>query len=339
MSATSTPRALWALTAAAGLVVSLAACSNDADANGGGGGGGGGGDDDLTLEFNVYSRSLPYFQDMIRGIQDVADEDGVTVNVTYGETDPELQFSQLENALSSVPDGLMVVPVDASALIPVIQQADSNGVPVVTLANDLAEDGHASQLAHVGAQYVEIGRQKAQYIVDALGGQGTVAYIHGIRGLSFSEEQARGAMEVFEENPGITLIDGPYAGEFSSDAGLTATENVLTGNATVDALYFDNDDIALGGILAVQQRGIAPDDILIIGTDGGAPALEAISAGDLDMTISLCGYATGRQGAQVLIDYVQDGTEPEDRVVPVEVLTITPDNLEASQAQIDAGDC
>ena len=329
-------RSLWALTASAGLVVSLAACSNDPAA---GGGGGGGGDGDLQVEFNVYSRSLPYFQDMIRGIQDAAKKDGVTVDVTYGETDPELQFSQLENALSTAPDGLLVVPVDASALIPAIQEASTNGVPVVTLANDLAEEGHEYQLAHVGQQYIEIGRQKAQYIVDELGGHGTVAYVHGIRGLTFSEEQARGALEVFAENPGITLVDGPYAGEFSSDAGLTATENVLTGNPDVDAIYYDNDDIALGGILAVQQRDIPMDKILIIGTDGGEPAREAIANGDLDMTISLCGYASGKKGAEVLIDYLRDGTEPSDRFVPVEALTITADNLEDAQAQIEAGDC
>jgi ABC-type sugar transport system substrate-binding protein len=337
MSSRSSARSLWAVTASVGLVMSLAACSNDATDDGGGGGGAGG--EDLQLEFNVYSRSLPYFQDMIRGIEDVAEEEGVSVGVTYGETDPQLQYSQLENALSTAPDGLLVVPVDASALIPVIQQASTNGVPVVTLSNDLAAEGHEYQLAHTGAEYVEVGRQKAQYIVDQLGGQGTVGYIHGIRGLTFSEDQARGALEVFAENPGITLIDGPYAGEFSSDAGLTATENVLTGNPDIDALYYDNDDIALGGILAVQQRDIPLEDILIIGTDGGAPALEAIANEELDMTIHLCGYATGTLGAQLLIDFLRDGTEPDDRFVTIEALTITGENLEDAQTQIDAGDC
>jgi ABC-type sugar transport system substrate-binding protein len=330
-------RRVRTLAASAAVLAALSACSNSADADGGGGGGGG--DGDLTLEMNVYSRSLPYFQDMIRGIQEVAEADGVTVDVTYGETDPQLQFDQLENALSTSPDGLLVVPVDPAALIPVISQASTGGIPVVTLANDLEEDGHDFQLAHVGQEYVEVGRQKAQYIVDQLGGQGTVGYIHGIRGLSFSESQAQGAMEVFAQNPGITLIDGPYAGEFSSDAGLTATENVLTANPDVDALYFDNDDIALGGILAAQQRNIPMEEILIIGTDGGAPALEAVGAGELDMTISLCGYATGRTGAETLIAYLRDGTEPAERFVTVDALTITTDSLAEAQATIDAGDC
>ncbi|CAN5860556.1 hypothetical protein BH10ACT9_BH10ACT9_08150 [soil metagenome] len=321
------------------LAVSLTACSQDAG-TGGGATETVAADQDLKIAMNVYSRTLPYFQDMIRGAQDVAGEDGkATVDVTYGETDPQLQYDQLENALSTSPNGMLIVPVNPSALLPVIQQAATSGVPVVTLANDIDEAGHESQLAHAGQEYVDIGRQKAQFLVDALGGKGTVGYIHGIRGLTFSELQAQGAMEVFKENPGITVIDGPYAGEFSSDAGLTATENVLTPNPDINALYFDNDDIALGGILAVQQRGRPMDDIIIIGTDGGEPALEAVGAGTLDMTISLCGYATGRAGASALIDNLRDGAEPEDRFVEVDALTITPDTLDDARAKMAAGEC
>ena len=312
--------------AAAALITAVlltVACSHDTG-TGNAAGGSAGVDGELRIAMNVYSRTLPYFQDMIRGVQDVAKEDGhTTVDVTYGDTNPQLQYDQLENALSTSPDGLLIVPVNPSALIPIIQQAAANGVPVVTMANDIEDSGHDSQLAHVGQEYVELGRRKAQYLVDRLGGKGAVGYIHGIRGLTFSEKQAKGAMEVFDASPEITVIDGPYAGEFSSDAGLTATENVLTAHPEIDALYFDNDDIALGGIMAVQQRGRPMDSIYIIGTDGGAPALEAVAAKTMDMTISLCGYATGRAGAKALIDYLRDNKKPGDRFVPVEALTIS----------------
>jgi ABC-type sugar transport system substrate-binding protein len=331
-------RAATTLAAAVCLTLGANACSHDSTSSDSGRAVGA--DTALRIPMNVYSRTLPYLQDMIRGVQDVARKDGhTTVDVTYGQTDPQLQYDQLENALSTSPNGMIIVPVDPSALIPVIQQAATNGVPVVTMANDLDEAGHQFQTAHVGQEYVDIGRQKAQYIVDKLGGHGTVGYVHGIRGLTFSEKQAQGAMEVFAKNPGITVINGPYAGELSSDAGLTATENVLTANPGVNALYFDNDDIALGGILAVQQRGRPMDGIVIIGTDGGAPALDAVGAKTLDMTISLCGYATGRTGAQVLIDYLRNGTKPKNRLVPVKAMEITSDNLADARSKIMSGDC
>ncbi|NEK56989.1 sugar ABC transporter substrate-binding protein [Geodermatophilus sabuli] len=329
-------RTAGALTAA-GLVLSLAACSGGSDEAAAAGGGGG--DDDLTVEMNLYSRSLPYFQDFVAGAQERADAEGVTLNVTYGETDPQLQYDQVQNALTQSPDGVIVVPVDPAALIPVFQQASDGGIPVLTAINDIEEDGWASVVGHVGKEYTEVGREKAQYLVDTLGGQGTVAIIHGIRGLLFSELQAEGAREVFAENPGITVIEGPYTGEFSSDAGLAAAENVLTANPDVDALYFDNDDIALGGVLAAQQRGIAMEDIVIIGTDGGEPARQAVAAGELDMTITLCGFLNGKQAMDTLVTFIRDGEEPSGRTVDVTSQMVTPDTYEDVEALIASGDC
>ncbi|SFL39135.1 sugar ABC transporter substrate-binding protein [Geodermatophilus ruber] len=320
--------------AAAGLALSLAACSG-----GGGEASAGGGDDPMTVEVNVYSRSLPYFQDFVAGAQERAEAEGVTLNVTYGETDPQLQYDQVQNALTKSPDGVIVVPVDPAALVPVFQQASDGGLPVLTAVNDIEEDGWPYVVGHVGKEYFEVGREKAQYIVDALGGQGTVAMIHGIRGLLFSELQGQGAMEVFAENPGITVIDGPYTGEFSSDAGLAAAENVLTANPDVDALYFDNDDIALGGVLAAQQRGIAMEDIVIIGTDGGEPARQAVANGELDMTITLCGVATGKLAMDTLVAFVRDGQKPDERFVDVPSQLITTESYEDVEALIAAGDC
>jgi ABC-type sugar transport system substrate-binding protein len=330
------PRKALTVALTAGLAVSLAACSSSGDDSGSGGGGGG---DSLSVQLNIYSRGLPLFQETAAAAQAVADREGVDLEVTYGETDPQLQYQQVENALSQAPDGVVIVPVDPVALIPVIQQGSDNGIAMMTSINDIDEDGRQYTFAHVGKDYTEVGRQKAQYLVDQLGGQGTVAMIHGIRGLLFTELQGKGAMEVFAKNPGITVIDGPYTGEFSSDAGLSAAENVLTANPDVDALYFDNDDIALGGILAAQQRNIPMDQILIIGTDGGEPARLAVDAGDLDMTISMCGAATGTKAMETMIAYLRDGTEPADHTVDIAGEVITKDTYADVEKKIAAGEC
>jgi ABC-type sugar transport system substrate-binding protein len=81
------------------------------------------------------------------------------------------------------------------------------------------------------------------------------------------------------------------------------------------------------------------DGIIVIGTDGGAPALDAVAAKTLDMTIGLCGCATGRTGAQLLIDDLRNGTKPKDRFVPVNALVITSDNLDDAKAKIASGEC
>jgi ABC-type sugar transport system substrate-binding protein len=315
-------------------VLAVSACGS-AGAKGGGDGTG----KRRLIVVNMYSRALPYFQQIAAGAEEEGKKFGWNVEVTWGKTDPQLQFNQLQNAVTKQPDGGIVAPVDQEALIPAFQQAKTAGTKLVTVADDIAVKGQDHELAFVGVEYPQLGKKKAQWIVDKLGGKGTVAVIHGIRGLHFSEAQFEGAKSVFDANPAIKLINGPYAGEFSADAGLKAAENVLAANPNVDALYFDNDDIALGGILAAKARNIPMDKIIIIGTDGGKPARDAVKAGDLDYTISLCGYATGVRAMNVLKDKFDSNKNPDQHVVPVPVLDFTPQTVDENNKQVDEKKC
>lgn len=297
------------------------------------------GNGNKSVVVNLYSQALPYFQEIALGVTDAANAAGWESEVVFGQTDPALQFSQIQNSIAKTPGGIIVAPIDQASLIPVFKEASTAGVQMVAVADDILEEGWPSQLAYVGISYEEIGAQKAQRIVDALGGEGKVGVVHGIRGLHFSEGQWEGATEVFEANPGIELFDGGYAGGFSSDLGLKEAENLLTANPDLDAIYFDNDDLALGGILAVKNRGIEPEEIFIVGADGGKPAQDAAAAGDLDYSVSFCGYATGVQAFEVLRAAVEGGRTPENRIVPTPVIEFTPENVAELQSQVAAKAC
>jgi ABC-type sugar transport system substrate-binding protein len=327
------------LTSAALLLSACGGGSSSVAAGGPSGDAGAGTATSRTITVNMYSRGLPYFQDIAAGAEAEAKKLGWQVELVWGKTDPQLQFNQIQNSTQKKPDGMIVAPVDQEALIPAFEQAKAANVEIVTVADDVAEKGHATELAFAGIEYVALGKKKAQWVVDKLGGKGTVAVIHGIRGLHFSEAQWEGAKSVFDASPGITLVNGPYAGEFSADAGLKAAENVLTANPKVNALYFDNDDIALGGILAAKARKISMTDIVIIGTDGGKPARDAVKAGDLDYTISLCGYATGRIAVNIIKDKLDGGKTPSQHIVPTPFLEFTPDTVDANNVKVDNKEC
>ena len=298
-----------------------------------------GGGGSKLIVVNLYSQALPYFQDIAAGVTDAANAAGFTPEVVFGQTDPALQFTQIQNAITKAPAGIIVAPIDQSSLIPVFKEGKDAGVQMVTVADNLAAEGVDQQLAYVGVEYEDIGAMKAQKIVDAIGGEGTVGVVHGIRGLHFSEAQWTGAKEVFEANPGITLVDVGYAGGFSTDLGLEKAENIFTQNPDVDAIYFDNDDLALGGILAAKARGIDMDDIYIVGADGGKPARDAAKAGELDYSVSFCGYATGVLATKVIVDQVVNGTGPAGPVVPVAIVEFTPDNVGELESKVADKSC
>ena len=320
------------------LALGVAACGDDDDGAGGGGSGGGGGGEARTIAVNMYTADNPYFQEMLDGIEATAKEFGWKVQATFGNADPTEQVNQIQNAIATQPDALIVVPIDEDASVPPIRQAKEAGIPVFTMGDNLGEEGQEVQVAYVGADYREVGVMKAEFIAEELGDKGgTVGVIHGIRGLNFTEAGADGAESVFGEHPQLEVIDGPYTGAFASDVGLEATENMLTRNQNFDAFYFDNDSIAIGGIQAIEERNIPHDAIVTTGTDGTPAAVEAVQKGTLDYTIHLCGVGQGVTAMNVIRDYLEEDKEPE-KIVTTKSYEITPDNIKDELPALES-DC
>lgn len=288
------------------------------------GGGEGDASESHRIAASLYSRDVPYYQAVAAGIEDQAQQYGWDLNLNFSKPDPSTQTDAINTLLGTRPDGLIMIPIDGEGLIPVAEDALDQDIPVVATGDDLAREDARS--TYVGGDFEEYGRMKAQWIVDQLGGEGKVGIVHGIRGITFTEHQHDGALEVFGDNPGITVVDGPYAGNFTADLGLEAAQNLITANPDLDAIFFDNDDLALGGAQAARDRGIDPDDILIVGTDGLQAGLRGLKDGDLDYTLAQCAVDQGRESVRAVKALI-DGEDVEPRIV-TDVYEVTPDTLD-----------
>lgn len=322
------------LLAVATLVFGVVACGDDDEGSGGAATTGeGGGGEAKKVYLNAYAKEIQYFRDWHEGATARAKELGWTVEGEYGNLTPEQQVQQVQNQIVKKPDVMLITPMDEKSLEPVLREAKNAGIKIITVGATVSDDSLVDSF--VARENYDLGVEKAKFVIDELGGKGKVGIIHGIRGLTFSEEQKKGYADTLKGS-GLEVVDGPFAGGFSSDLGLDLTQNLLTKSQDLDAIIYDNDDLALGGIQAAKERKIAMDDILILGTDGGSAALEVVEKRDLDMTISLCGY---REGISA-IDTAQQALEgsAEKRVVS-HVETFTPDNIVEKQGSLEREDC
>jgi len=294
-------RSMWFVVAALVALAALAVA---------GCGSGGGKSGTKSVYANYPGQEFPYYQAIRAGEAARAKQLGWKFEADFANDAPDQQVSQIQTALARQPTGMLISPVTAASVVPAVQQAHNQKVPVVAVANDITDP--SLLLSFTGTANATIGRLKAQYIVTALHGRGVVATIHGVRGRPFSDEQAAAATAVFQQNPGIRVIDGGYAGGFSSDVALNKTQTLLTRAGHVDAIYFDNDDQALGGIQALQARN--QHGVVVVGSDGTPAGLAAVKAGQLAYTISLCGYTQGVDAMNILADAIDHGTKPPARV-------------------------
>jgi len=118
----------------------------------------------------------------------------------------------------------------------------------------------------------------------------------------------------------------------TKEQGLNNTENFLTANPELDAIYAANDELALGAIQAVEAAGRL-DEIIITGYGGTPPGLESVKEGKITATTSLRPYGWGILGIQTVFDVLNGKTVPnpvdhKTKIVDQEILKNTnPDEL------------
>jgi ABC-type sugar transport system substrate-binding protein len=279
--------------------------------------------------FNVvfYTEAIPYFQVLRQGLEAQAKEMGANIKLTAANFDAAQESGLVDTAITQQPDAIILAPIDAKALIQAGKKATDAGIPVVLVGDNFAPEGQDAMLSYVGDEMKSYGAQKAEFIAKQIGGKGEVIVIHGPRGLDYVEGQTLGYKEVFAKYPGIKVVEGPY-GNFSSEVGLKSLENVLTRNPNPAAVYFDNDDLAMGGISALKARGLK--DVVTVGSDGGPAAVEAVRKGSLTMTLATRPYATGVEAIKLLVAYLDTKQAPE-KLVKVPAAEVTQESLKTLQ--------
>lgn len=319
--------------AALALTLALGACGGD---DGDGVAEAGDGTKKLVIYANSYSKEIPFFRDLHDGIKLRAEQLGWEVTSEFANNTPEQQVEQIENAMTRQPDVMLITPINPEALEPPIRKAVEGGITVAAVGNTI--ENRQLLLSSMLFDNEDIGRKKAEFLVERLGGKGKVAIVHGIRGLTFTEGQRKGAQEVFDRNRDIEIVARAFAGGFSSDLGLKETQDILTRTPDVDAIFFDNDDLAIGGIQALRERSISLEDVVLAGTDGAQPGLDAVRKGELDYTLSACGVANGILSVNVVNDFLERDKKPPE-LVRYKVEEFTPANIEDKLRTIGREDC
>ena len=240
--------------------------------------------DDVNISFIVKDMTNPYYARMGDGAQRAADELGINLTWVSAQFngDIEGQIAVVETEIIKSPDAIVLVPMNATALIPKILEANSAGIPVIT-ADTRAEEGLAQIETFVGLDEKQSFMGMAEYVVEQLGGKGKVAILEGFRGSSTAELRLEGMIEVFGAAEGIEIV-ASISADWDQEKGLKASEDILQAHPDVDAIIGSNDLMALGAVQAVKSAGKL-DQVLVVGDDAIPSALAALRSGELDATI------------------------------------------------------
>jgi ribose transport system substrate-binding protein len=250
----------------------------------------------------------PFWVTMKEAVEARAAEDGVTVDTFALPTASGVadQVSQMETAVTQQYDGIILGTVDAAGIVPGIEAANAAGIPVIAV--DTAPAG-GDFISLVQTDNVAASRMAGEFIAEQIGGKGKVLNLQGDLANQTGQARNEGLHEALDAYPDIQVID--QSTMWLPERGLSITENILTSDPDIVAIFAANDPPALGALQALKAAG--RDDVLIVGYDGTKDGLQAVKNGDFVADVLQFPDAMGIIGVDLMVRHL-NGEEIPERV-------------------------
>jgi ribose transport system substrate-binding protein len=139
-----------------------------------------------------------------------------------------------------------------------------------------------------------------------------------------------------DQYPGLEIV-GKQRGDYVRDKGLNAAQNLLQSNPNVNAIYGENEEMALGAAQAIDAQGLQHWDgnegIITIGADGLESGYEAIKAGKFTATVNVGPVDHGLRSIETIFDNLVLGYTV-DRIINVPTTVVDKSNVDPALAYV-----
>ncbi|MCL7745578.1 sugar ABC transporter substrate-binding protein [Halalkalibacter alkaliphilus] len=231
------------------------------------------------------------------------------------ENDSAKQMNQIENFIARGVDAIILTPVDTVAAVDILAKVNEAGIPII-VANQTF-DGVDKASAYVGSESIEAGILQMEEVAERLGGKGNIAIMEGQMGHEAQIMRTEGNKQIIEQNPDMEIVF-QGTGNWNRDEGMTLMENWIQSGKEIDAVVANNDEMAIGAILALEAAGKL-DEVLVAGVDATPAALQFMKDGKLSVTVFQDARGQGIESIRTAVK-AANGEEVETMMVPFQLV-------------------
>ncbi len=268
-------------------------------------------DDPIRIAFLAASSQNGYNDATWRGVQAAAAEfDNVEVEIYDGEFNPTVQFSQVEDIIAGGRfDGLIMAPNDTVGIAIALEDAIASGLLVASVLFPIGPDMTNMQpqvegLVTTVAVDPSIGAAlEAEEVVKFCADKDPCNVVVMIGQLVFPFDNLRydSMINVLDQHDNIVVV-ATGEGNYSPDASLTAFQDIIQANPVIDVVLSNADQHLIGVEIALEDAGIDPEPIYMIGGGLNQITVDAIREGRFDATLSGYPYSEGYFALQALVN-------------------------------------
>lgn len=254
-----------------------------------------------------------FFSTVISGIEDVAYQAGYNVILAQSNESYAREVAHVKTLFNSRVDGMLLSLSRETANFDHVESIISKGVPIVfydrmynspTSSKVIVDD-------YAGA------KEAVNHLITE--GCKNIVHLVGAPNLIISADRLRGYKDALKENKmeiKDSLILSCDTGTF--EEGKSVTQKLLASGTKFDAIFANNDPMAMGATMAIKEKGLKiPQDIAIVGFSNWFfgelmdPSLT---------TIDQPGFEMGQEAARLLIKQID--MKEKDQYEPIEEIKV-----------------
>jgi inositol transport system substrate-binding protein len=226
----------------------------------------------------------------------------IVLQFTDAQGDVGKQLSQIQNFVAGNAAAIIVNAADTSATPSITKVARQAGVPLVYVNRRPAEETLPDGVVFVGSDEIQAGTLEMEELARLMSHRGNVAVMIGELASNGAQLRTEAVEQVVAKYPGMKIVER-QVGNFQRERGLDLMNNWLTAGTKIDAVASNNDEMAIGAIMAIRQASVPAGQILVGGVDATPDALAEVAKGTLAVTVfqNARGQAKGAVDAAVAL--------------------------------------
>jgi len=191
--------------------------------------------------------------------------------------------------------GIVLAPVDKSALVAVVERAARAGIPVAIFDSGIDTD---RILCYVATDNLESGRMAGRRMGEILGGKGKVGVVGFMPGSASTMLREDGFTQEIRQNSPSIEIAGVQFGMADRAKSMAVAENLLTAHPDLAGIYADNESSAEGALQAVKTRGAKRVKLVVM--DASESLLADLSTGTVDSIVVQNPFRMGYESTKAI---------------------------------------
>jgi ribose transport system substrate-binding protein len=271
----------------------------------------------MTIAVIPKGTSHVFWQSIHAGAEKAAKELDVRIiwRGPVREDDRDAQISEVEGFVTRGVSGIVLAPLDDSALAAPVANATRGNIPVVIIDSALKGSDYVS---FVATDNRKGGRMAGEHLAKLLGGKGRVVLLRYAEGSASTNEREAGFLEAIEAEAGIQLLSSNQYGGADVEGAYKRGEALLSrfknpdGTLGVDGIFCPNESTTFAMLRVLQDNGWA-GTVKFVGFDSAENLVKGLESGHIHGLVLQDPVKMGYLGVKTIVEHLK-GAKVEKRI-------------------------